>query len=59
MFFAGNRSRPWQLAPADARELLTGVAHAPGYHATNHFDPTNAHNATRFHSSPADSPGIS
>ena len=50
MFFAGNRSRPWQLAPADARVLLTGIAHAPGYHATNRaavFDlPTHLHTIT-------------
>ena len=50
VFFAGNRSLPWQLAPADARELLTGVAHAPGYHATNWaaiFDlPTHLHTIT-------------
>ena len=34
-FFAGNRSMPWQLAPADARELLTGFAAAPAYDAVN------------------------
>jgi pimeloyl-ACP methyl ester carboxylesterase len=49
-FFASNRSRPWQLAPADARELLTGFADAPGYHAPNRaavFDlPTHLHTIT-------------
>lgn len=36
-FFAGNRSRPWQLPAADARQLLTGFAAAPGYEAANWF----------------------
>jgi len=47
VFFAGNRSFPWQLPAADARELLTGFAAAPGYDATNWvgmFDvPTRLH----------------
>ncbi len=34
-FFSGNRSLPWQLDPADARELLTGFAAAPAYEAVN------------------------
>lgn len=36
-FFAGNRSRPWQLRATDARQLLTGFASAPGYDAANWF----------------------
>jgi len=35
VFFAGTRSLPWQLAPADARALLTGYADAPAYESTN------------------------
>lgn len=35
MFFAGNRSFPWQLPAADARQLLTEYAAAPGYDAVN------------------------
>ena len=35
VFFAGSRSLPWQLAPADARELLTGYADAPAFETTN------------------------
>ena len=35
VFFAGSRSLPWQLAPADARQLLTGYADSPGYETTN------------------------
>ena len=35
VFFAGNRSFPWQLPAADARQLLTGYAAAPGYDAVN------------------------
>jgi pimeloyl-ACP methyl ester carboxylesterase len=35
IFFAGNRSRPWQLAPVDARQLLTDFADAPAYDAAN------------------------
>ena len=34
VFFAGSRSPPWQLAPADARQLLTGYADSPAYEAT-------------------------
>ncbi len=34
-FFSGNRSMPWQLEPADARDLLTGFATAPAYDAVN------------------------
>lgn len=35
VFFAGNRSFPWQLPAADARELLTEYATSPGYDAVN------------------------
>jgi pimeloyl-ACP methyl ester carboxylesterase len=35
VFFAGSRSLPWQLAPADARQLLTGYADSPAYQTTN------------------------
>ena len=35
MVFAGSRSLPWQLAPADARQLLTDYADSPGYETTN------------------------
>jgi len=35
MFFAGNRSFPWQLPAADARQLLTEYAAAPGYDVVN------------------------
>lgn len=35
VFFTGNRSLPWQLTPADARDLLTDYADAPAYAATN------------------------
>ena len=35
VFFAGTRSLPWQLAPADARQLLTGYADSPAYETTN------------------------
>jgi pimeloyl-ACP methyl ester carboxylesterase len=31
LFFAMERSRPWQLPPADARQLLLDFAQAPGY----------------------------
>jgi pimeloyl-ACP methyl ester carboxylesterase len=34
LFFAMERSRPWQLPAADARQLLLDFAHAPGYHGT-------------------------
>ena len=50
VFFAGNRSLPWQLAPADARQLLTDFAGAPAYEAANWasmFDmPTHLHTIT-------------
>ncbi len=35
VFFAGNRSRPWQLQSTDAEELLTGFATAPSYDLVN------------------------
>ena len=35
LFFAGNRSRPWQLTPGDAHQLLTGFARADAFHDTN------------------------
>jgi len=35
MFFAGNRSLPWQLTAADARRLLADYADAPAYDAAN------------------------
>ena len=35
VFFRGSRNQPWQLAPADARELLTGYAESPAFEATN------------------------
>ena len=35
LFFSGNRSMPWQLPAADARELLTGFASSPAYDAVN------------------------
>jgi pimeloyl-ACP methyl ester carboxylesterase len=35
VFFAGNRSLPWQLTQQDAEKLLTGYADSPGYEATN------------------------
>jgi len=36
LFFAMERSRPWQLPAADARQLLLDFAQAPGYHGTVH-----------------------
>jgi len=30
-FFGSDRSRPWQLTPADAHELLLSFANSPGY----------------------------
>jgi pimeloyl-ACP methyl ester carboxylesterase len=36
LFFAMERSRPWQLPAADARQLLLDFAQAPGYHRTVH-----------------------
>jgi len=35
LFFAGTRSLPWQIAPADAKQLLADFADAPAYDATN------------------------
>lgn len=50
VFFAGNRSLPWQLTEADAYRLLTGYAAAPAYDAANWsamFDlPTHLHTIT-------------
>lgn len=50
VFFAGNRSLPWQLEPADARQLLIDFAGAPAYDAANWhalFDmPTHLHTIT-------------
>lgn len=50
MFFAGNRSLPWQLTADDARRLLAGYADAPAYDAANWsamFDmPTHLHTIT-------------
>jgi len=33
VFFAGNRSQPWKLKPADARQLLMDYADSPAYDA--------------------------
>ena len=30
-FFGSDRSRPWQLTPADAHALLLSYAHSPAY----------------------------
>jgi len=50
VFFAGNRTLPWQLTPADARQLLVDYAGAPAYEAANWasmFDiPTHLHTIT-------------
>ena len=35
LFFAGTRCLPWQIAPADAKQLLADFADAPAYDATN------------------------
>lgn len=35
VFFAGNRSQPWQLDAADARELLRNFADSDAFDATN------------------------
>lgn len=35
VFFTGNRSLPWQLGSADARELLEGYADSASFDATN------------------------
>jgi pimeloyl-ACP methyl ester carboxylesterase len=34
LFFAMERSRPWQLPAEDARQLLLDFAEAPGFHGT-------------------------
>jgi pimeloyl-ACP methyl ester carboxylesterase len=36
LFFAMERSRPWQLSADDARQLLLNFAEAPGYLETVH-----------------------
>lgn len=50
VFFAGNRSLPWQLPPSDAHQLLAGYAASPAYDAANWmsmFDmPTHLHTIT-------------
>jgi pimeloyl-ACP methyl ester carboxylesterase len=50
VFFAGSRTLPWQLTPADARQLLADYAGAPAYEAANWasmFDmPTHLHTIT-------------
>jgi pimeloyl-ACP methyl ester carboxylesterase len=50
VFFSGNRSLPWQLTAADARQLLVDYADAPAYDAANWsamFDmPTHLHTIT-------------
>jgi len=51
LFFAGTRSLPWQIAPADAKQMLSDFAGAPAYDATNWaslFDmPTHLHTITQ------------
>ena len=51
LFFAGTRSLPWQIAPADAKQLLADFADSPAYEATNWaslFDmPTHLHTITQ------------
>jgi pimeloyl-ACP methyl ester carboxylesterase len=51
LFFAGTRSLPWQIAPADAKQLLADFAGSPAYDATNWaslFDmPTHLHTITQ------------
>jgi pimeloyl-ACP methyl ester carboxylesterase len=51
LFLAGTRSLPWQIAPADAKQLLTDFADSPAYEATNWaslFDmPTHLHTITQ------------
>jgi pimeloyl-ACP methyl ester carboxylesterase len=51
VFFAGTRSLPWQIAPADAKQLLADFADAPAFEATNWaslFDmPTHLHTITQ------------
>jgi pimeloyl-ACP methyl ester carboxylesterase len=50
VFFAGSRTLPWQLTPADARQLLADYAGSPAYEAANWasmFDmPTHLHTMT-------------
>ena len=50
VFFAGSRTLPWQLTPADARQLLADYAASPAYEAANWasmFDmPTHLHTIT-------------
>jgi len=50
LFFALERSRPWQLSQQDARELLLSFARSPAYMATVHatmFDvPSGLHRIT-------------
>ena len=50
VFFAGNRSLPWQLEPSDAQQLLTDFAGAPAYDAANWHAmvevPTHLHTIT-------------
>jgi pimeloyl-ACP methyl ester carboxylesterase len=51
LFLAGTRSLPWQIAPADAKQLLTDFADSPAYEVTNWaslFDmPTHLHTITQ------------
>lgn len=50
VFFAGNRSLPWQLEPSDAQQLLTDFAGAAAYDAANWHAmvdmPTHLHTIT-------------
>lgn len=50
VFFAGSRTLPWQLTPADAQQLLTDYAGSTAYEAANWmsmFDmPTHLHTIT-------------
>jgi hypothetical protein len=51
LFLAGTRSLPWQIAPADAKQILADFANSPAYDATNWaslFDmPTHLHTITQ------------
>jgi pimeloyl-ACP methyl ester carboxylesterase len=51
LFLAGTRSLPWQIDPADAKQLLSDFAGSPAYEATNWaslFDmPTHLHTITQ------------
>ena len=51
VFFVGNRSQPWRLKPADARQLLRDYADSPAYDAAAWvamFDvPTTLHKITK------------